>query len=368
MKTVLWTLPASVSSTSKSILLILILLGASCSKSGVPTTPTPAPTVVPPIPASLRVRTVTYRTRAMTIDWAASPGASSYRVLVGTTALGSQLGQFTTTATSFDLRDLPTSQRASDTMVINPSAYICVQALNEGENSGCATRAVVMPDFRDVADALFFSQGPYRDRSDSIPARAFWYGFRAGATVLVRLSSNVTPAHAAAVRRLVDHFNELMPELYQIAVQESGQSLESIVLSSQFVAGQVLIAEVSPDDIRATCGNGAFGCAPFRTAAANGELFGAKVLTQVANSDRIVQHELGHALFGLAHAHFIPPATIDSFDWFEYQLMGTGYFDGVGRFAERFSGIEAELFQGIREAGLLPGHSRTDFAARGMVN
>jgi hypothetical protein len=269
------------------------------------------------------------------------------------------------------VQNLPTSRRTSDTSVIfiDPAAYVCVQAVNSAGASACTSRPIVMPDFRDAVDAMFFSRGQYRDRSNSIPERDVWNGFPANTSVVVRLSSTLGAEPVAAVRRLVDQINQVLPGIYQISVEEPGIPLENDVLSGRMPQGQVLVVQVPANVVVSTCNGEAtvLACAPIlRTTPTSSVFFSGAALLGPTIDDRVVQHEAGHVLLGLAHV-FLSPQPIDDFSWWEDLVMGTTPLTVVGTKVDHFSSLEVEMLRAVYEAGLRPGSSRNDFLARGLV-
>jgi len=352
----------------QSALIALLVAGCSNDSAPAPSSPTAAgPTAAPAAPAGVNVQNVSYRDRRMVIDWPASSGATSYKVLVGNAPGDSRFGAFTTDTTTYELRDLPISNRTSpDTQLVGVdlSSYVCIQAVNAVGTSSCASRPLVMPDARDVIDALFFSRGQYRDRSDRVPERSSWWGFREGSAVTIRMSSSVSADQRSAIRRLIDHTNQVLPGLYQVAIEEPEISLDNAVLSRQFVAGQIVVASFATDVVLSSCGGTTTqACAPLSSA---GLYAGSQMVLGHTNSSRTVQHELGHALLGLGHV-FMSPPPVDSFPWWEHLVMGMLPISTLGRFADAYSSFEAELLKAVYESGLRPGDSRDAFLSRGLV-
>lgn len=333
--------------------------------------PTPTASVTPAVPTSLNISSVSYRNRTARLDWSPSAGATSYRITLSRGA--TTLATFTSTVPSFDVTGLPVSESTSPAI---PLLQVCVFAINgTAVSDTCRQRALVMPDFRDAVDALFFSRGPFADGafpqlSAAIPPRTAWQaaGVPYGSTLLVRISSSVSAQHRADVRRAVEHINELFPGLYRLSVDEPGISFDADVRSGRFLRGEVMVAEFPQSEIASICRNAsAAACAPL---VANSREGLSNVALGSANSSRTVHHELGHALLGLGHLWAQPPPSpSENFAWWEWPVMGGASANrtfGVDP-VRAFSNLEVEAFSAVVAAGIRPGAFRDLFVAGGLV-
>ncbi len=307
------------------------------------------------------------------MSWPAVPGATSYKVLVGATPGGTEFGSSTATGLAVDLSDVPTSPRPD---LLSPQvrvgAYVCVQAVNATGTSACRSRALVIPDFQDAVDALFFGRGQYRD--DSAAPRSSWVAFRPGATVAVTVASTITGGQAVAVQGFVDHLNQVLPGLLRLSVKPLSSEFDTRALAGEYLTfpGEVLVVLYPTQSgfPPQMCDNLAVsGCTKSFALAADPQFLAGGTVALASRDTRVTRHELAHALLGLRHLQLAPPfldnLAGDSFDGWEVMVMLNGRPEG--QLASGFSAFEVEILQAVDTAGLRPGSTRNEFLARGLV-
>ncbi len=341
--------------------------------------PTPGPAAPSVTPTNLEVSVVSYRTRTVRLNWAPSPGATSYRISLGRGAGGNELGLFESPVPSFELNDLPVSNSPGQGAL--EALHVCVAVGTiRLVGSNCAFRVLVLPDFRDVVDALFFSRGPFSDlgagaagSTSPLPARTSWRaaGVPYGGPMRILLSTSVSAGHRADVRRAVQHISDLFPGLYRLSVDEPENSLDDLVRNRRILAGEIIVAEFSPSEITSMCGGIAIACAPFQPANLREGFSNIAIGSDVLS--KTVHHEMGHALLGLAHmATALPPPILNErFRWWELPTMHPRAWPqapSTGTLPARaFAELEAEAFAAVAAAGLRPNDFRERFVAAGLV-
>ena len=341
---------------------VVVTLLTACSKSSQnPTGPTPPSG--PPVVATTTLSAMSIVEQTATLTWAAVPGASGYIVEFGSESGQSNLTTINVSVPTATWRDI----EPRDTI------YVRVKAQNEA-GIGPASPEVQfgMPDYRNVIEALFLSTGPHASPPSPRNASRQMNGWPFGSTVVVRVPDEVVVAQFDAVAHTVAAMNSAIGGINLVIVRER------LTLADW--------TQRRPAGITITAGQGACqqsdgapaACVQGRPQFAGYQSISVR-MTSAAESPRTFPHELGHAV-GLEHVWTdikIPNLASLSALTPSVPIMGglsgvTQDSAGLGAYAPGgaptlFSDYELEAVRRVYQAGLRPGSTAAEFAARGLI-
>lgn len=332
--------------------------GGSGGSAATPTAPTPTPPVGGP--PAIQISALDVAKGELSVNWTAVSGAQRYVIEAGSSSGASDITTMSVDApaTAAVLADVTAQERV----------YVRVKAAN-ASGPGPASRElrIGMPDLRDVAEALFFGTGPYSITGTARTAGGRMYGWAPGSRVAVRIPAAVSGEQFDAVVRTVNEANALMG--LNLSIERTSMTLAQWT-QQQPLGITVLIGEGvcrHPDGNAADCA----------TSTPTPTFTRSLIRMQTATDDaKTWAHELGHAL-GLQHVYVQTNAeNLGAVPLFSphVPVMGTMLVsteDG-GRYGPPatqrfFTDMELEAIRRVYAAGLRPGSTVGDFAARGLI-
>jgi hypothetical protein len=200
-------------------------------------------------------------------------------------------------------------------------------------------------DFRDFIEALFIGTGPYgRDSDRGCSGRM--NGWRDGTNVRILVDDSV-PDDA---RQHAESLSSFVREMSNGAI---GASVQRIAVYRAPERGEIQVT--TPP--RRSCASGAAGCTIYDRFEDPYTVAASVVVVPPSNP---MQHELGHALFGLCHFRF-PTGDDLSSNVNNMSIMGSGTSFG------RPSEADVLALRAVYAAGLRPGAGRGAFVVAGLV-
>ena len=288
-------------------------------------------------------------------------GASSYVIEAGSSSGASDLTTF--------IVDAPATTGMWRDVEPRRDIYIRVKAQSAaGVGPASSELRLEMPDFRDVIEALFLSNGPYAIPAGSRSPSSSMTGWAPGSTVAVRVPDAVTGAQFDAVDRAVAQLNSAIGDINLVIVRET---LTRAEYNQRLPSGVTILVNqgqcLQPDGAFAACASSS-PLPVYQT---------SLILMPTGSEGSLVwAHELGHAV-GLRHlAPIFRIPNVQSIGLYSpyVPLMGTFAADigdalvAAPRVADLlFTDYELEAIRRVYQAGLRPGHTAADFAARGLI-
>jgi hypothetical protein len=226
----------------------------------------------------------------------------------------------------------------------------------------------VIPDLRDVTEALFFETGPnrYTDTSGishpSPPDRLFRWP--AGSIIQVRAAGLNDEQYNHLERTLRQVEEATLGSVRANIVERSGDPSLFSPASLQ-TPGELRIV-VTPD-MQSYCGNATVtGCGSFTL---GGATLGIRSSSVAIKSDTpgadVVAHEVGHAVLALRHIQWGPWTNLNETSWpaLHRPLM----FPSSTANSALLSAPELEAVQAVYSSGLPVLARRAEFYARGLI-
>jgi hypothetical protein len=310
-----------------------------------------SPSLNPPEPTwemTPAVASVTYA-----FSWPAQPGATSYRVEIGTSVGASDMLSTEVTAPA-----LTTTLPANPAV---PDYYLRFFSRGPaGESAPKATFAPVV-DLRTIIEALFFETGPRRpafalpstdvvDR-DAARFRAFgaadvMLGWPPGARVTVIASTALRDEQLQAARDTVDQFNQAVGGVIRATLTTTSDP------DPRPRPGTITLAPGDP--VAAGCGGNAIGCA-VRTVE-DGVILDARLVVTPSSRGCVTAHEIGHGLQGFGHINLQGVPGLSA------ATMSPGGCD-----LPRLTGYENDAIRESYARGMRAGDRRQDFVRAGLI-
>jgi hypothetical protein len=310
-----------------------------------------APSLNPPEPTWVMtpaVGSVTYM-----FSWPAQPGATSYRVEIGTSVGASDMLSTEVTAPT-----LTTTLPANPAV---PDYYL--RFFSRGPSGESAPKATFAPvvDLRAIIEALFFESGPRRvpfallpldvvDR-DASRFRAFgaadvMLGWPPGARVTLLASTALRDEQMQAARDTVDQFNQSVGGVIRATLTTTADP------NPRPRPGTITLAPGDP--VAAGCGGNAIGCA-LRTVE-GGVMQEVRLVVTPNSRGCVTAHEVGHGLHGFGHINLqgVPGLVAAT--------MSPGGCD-----LPRLTEYENDAIEASYARGMRAGDTRQDFVRAGLV-
>jgi hypothetical protein len=271
------------------------------------------------------------------------PAATSYKVEIGNTLAGSELGGGTAEgATSFRWSPAPSG-----------SFFFRVRPMNAaGTGPPSNTIQIDSPDPRDVIAGLFLSAGPLRTASGNVGCRAgIMAGWSPGSHVQILVSTKITGTNLSAVRDTAAQVEDVT----QGAVTAFLQPVDGVLPPAR--DGQISLDVVDDARVDQICGKNFGGCAqslgvPIRS---------ANVYVRPNHSTTLLAHELGHAALGLCHMQAKPP------DFGINPIMSVAPDGQYWGNSSRLTEVEMEAVKAVYAAGMRPGSTLGQFVNAGLA-
>jgi hypothetical protein len=332
-------------------------MASACGASkGSPTEPGSGSSTTLSVPSGFAISEVSVRNRTTSFTWNAVPGASGYVLEIGRTANGNEFAVIT-------VEGGPTSHLATDLPV--GISFARVRAKNASTTSAAGPEIrFVVPDIRDVIEALFFEAGPNRYidlNGNSSGGNSFWLAWAPGSNIRARVSGLDDQEYAHVER-----------SLQQVEEASNGQVRGSIVerLAEPFAPNSMLtggeLRVVVHPDMEAYCGNATVaGCAGWGLGL-QGYVISSAVRVKPGQSADVFMHELGHSVLGLKHIQLGPWRNLGETSW--PGLPRPTMFPSASVGPAVLTPTELEAIKMVYAAGLRGAARRADFYAAGLIN
>lgn len=338
------------------VMALVATIGAACGSSRGPTEPGGGQTAGLSAPPGLGISEVSVKDRAATFTWYAVSGASGYVLEIGRTANGTEFAVIT-------LEGAATAHRVTDLPVGISFARVRAKNASATSDAGSELRFIV-PDIRDIIEALFFETGPNRytdPNGNSSGGSSLWLAWAPGSNIRTRVSG-VTDQEHEHVERSLQQVEEATNGLVRGSIVE--RLTDPFAPNNLHVSGELRVV-VHPD-MQAYCGNAtvagcggwAFGLQGFLTASA--------VRVKPGQSADVFMHELGHSVLGLKHIQLGPWRNLNETSW--PGLPRPTMFPSASGGPAVLTPTELDAVKMVYAAGLRGAARRADFHAAGLIN
>ena len=344
---------------TKNAAAILIGLFASvsaCSSSkGSPTEPGSGSTGLS-IPSGFAITEVSVKDRTTTFTWNAVPGAIGYVLEIGQTTTGTEFGVIT-------LEGSQTTHRLTDLPVGISFARVRARTASV---TGAASPAIrfVVPDIRDIIEALFFETGPNRytdPNGNSGEGSSFFLAWAPGSHIPTRV--------AGLSDQEQDH---VVQSLQQVEEATNGLVRGSIVerLPDAFAPNNKLrvgdLRVLVHPDMQAYCGNATVGGCASWGLGPQGLVQSSSVSVKPGQPGGLFMHEVGHAVLGLKHIQLGPWGNLNETSW--PGLPRPTMFPTASNGPAVLTPTELDAIQMVYASGLRGNARRSHFYAAGLIN
>ena len=335
---------------------LLASVTACSSSKGSPTEPGSGSTGGLSIPSGFVITEVSVKDRTTTFTWNAVPGATGYVLEIGRTTTGTEFAVIT-------LEGSGTTHRATDLPVGISFARLRAKNASTTSAAGQELRFIV-PDIRDVIEALFFETGPnrYTDlNGNSSGGNSIFLAWAPGSSIRVRLAGLSDQEH--------DHVSR---SLQQVEEATNGLVRGSIVdrLTTVFAPNNMLasgeLRVIVHSDMQTYCGNATVaGCGGW-SLGVQGSLLASSVSARPGATADLYMHELGHAVLGLQHIQLGPWRNLNETSW--PGLPRPTMFPTSSNGPAVLTPTELDAIKMVYASGLRGNARRSHFHAAGLIN
>ena len=338
---------------------LLFLVGfavSGCGASKGPTEPGSGSSGPISAPTGLAIANVSVKDRTTTFTWNAVAGANGYVLEIGSTTNGTEFAVIT-------LEGGPTTHLATDLPVGISFARVRAKNASTVSAAGSEVRFVV-PDIRDIIEALFFETGPNRYvdlNGNSSGGNLFWLAWAPGSNIRARVAGLNDQEHQH-VERSLQQVEEATNGLVRGSIVERLD--EPFAPNNLFVGGE--LRAVVHSDMQTYCGNATVaGCGGWALGL-QGYMTAAAVRVKPGQPADVFMHELGHAVLGLKHIQLGPWRNLGETTW--PGLPRPTMFPSASVGPAVLTPTELDAIKMVYAAGLRAAARRADFYAAGLIN
>lgn len=344
-----------------AMFLALTLTACGGSKGGSPTEPGPSAAAGLAAPAGFNISELSVKDRTVTFTWNAAPGATGYVLEIGRGSGGTDFAVIT-------LQGTGTSHRATDLPV--GISFARVRAKDAAATSAASSEVrFVVPDQRDVIEALFFETGPNRyvdlNGNSSTPNTDRFLRWPVGSLIQVR-TAGLNDDQYGQLERVLLQVEEATHGSVRATIVERSSDPARFSPASRQANGELRVI-VTPD-MQAFCGNSTVtGCGGFGVS--GGGVLGISASSVVIKSGTpgtdVIAHEVGHAVLALKHIQWGPWTNLNETSWpgLSRPLM----FPSSTANAAMLSVTELDAIKAVYGSGLPSLGLRSEFYARGLI-
>ena len=339
-----------------ALALIAGLAAGGCGSNKGPTEPGAGPSPGLSAPTGVSISNVSVKDRTATFTWNAVPGATGYVLEIGRTSNGTEFAVTT-------IEGGPTTHVATDLPV--GISFARVRAKTASATSAPAPELrFVVPDIRDIIEALFFETGPnrYTDlNGNSGVGGSLWLAWAPGSNIRTRVAG-LSEQEAEHVERSLQQIEEATNGLVRGGIVE--RLVEPFAPNSLLVSGELRV--VVHSDMQTYCGNATVaGCASWSLGLQR-YVISSAVRAKPAQPADLFMHELGHSVLGLGHIQLGPWRTLSETSW--PGLPRPTMFPTASGGPAVLTPTEMAAIKMVYAAGLRAGATRPDFYAAGLIN
>lgn len=303
-------------------------------------------------PAGLTVSELSAKDRTVTFTWSAVSGATGYVLEIGRAASATDFAVIT-------LEGGGTSHRVTGIPAGISFARVRTKTAS-ATSAPSADMRFLVPDIRDVIEALFFGTGPHAPRVNT--AAGIFKRWPAGSNISTRVAG-LTDTQRAAVQRSLDAVadatnGQVRGTITQVAA--SGAEINFSAAPNE--PGQLKVLLNAPG----VCSGGVHACGG-NHAPLGGLIVGSNIAGTDAGATAIM-HEMGHAVLSLAHISWTSDTAFEFANpgpWPGLPLptMFESYFER-GAF---LTPTELDAVKMVYASGIAAGVGRSGFHAAGLI-
>jgi hypothetical protein len=344
------------SRTPLALLLVVGFVGSGCGASKGPTEPGSGSSGSLSAPSGLGIANVSVRNRTTTFTWNAVPGATGYVLEVGSTTNGTEFAVIT-------LEGGPTTHLATDLPV--GISYARVRAKNASTVSAAGTELrFIVPDIRDIIEALFFETGPNRytdTNGNSSGGSSVWLAWAPGSNIRARVAG-LNDQEYEHVERSLQQVEEATNGLVRGSIVERLD--EPFAPNNMHAGGELRV--VVHSDMQAYCGNATVAGCGGLAIGPQGYVTASAVRVRPGQTADVFMHELGHSVLGLKHIQLGPWRNLAETTW--PGLPRPTMFPTASVGPAVLTPTELDAIRMVYAAGLRAAARRSDFYAAGLIN
>ena len=338
------------------VVVLVATIAAACGSSRGPTEPGGGPSAGLSAPTGLAIPQVSVKDRTTTFTWNAVPGATGYVLEIGRTTNGTEFAVIT-------LEGGSTMHLATDLPVGISFARVRAKNASITSDAGSEVRFVV-PDIRDIIEALFFETGPNRytdPNGNSSGGSSLWLAWAPGSNIRTRVSG-VNDQEYEHVERSLQQVEEATNGLVRGSIVERLD--EPFAPNNMHAGGELRV--VVHSDMQAYCGNATVaGCGGWALGL-QGYLTSSAARVKPGQPADVFMHELGHSVLGLKHIQLGPWRSLAETSW--PGLPRPTMFPSARVGPAILTPTELDAIRMVYAAGLRAAARRSDFYAAGLIN
>jgi len=320
-----------------------------CGKA-LPTAPGPVSPAGPVAPV-VGITDLSVKEQTARFIWNPVPGATGYVLEIGRTSGGKEIAEFVFdgAVTSHRVDEIPTG-----------IAFARVRARTDSTTNAAGRELrFIVPDMRDVIEALFLNSGPHADSTSdrSVPVMLGW----PEGTVLRTRTAGLTDGQYEEVERGLEQIEKATNGAVRAAADDRRLNIFDFFVGPP-APGELHVGfdpylpvactshwvEILPGCTELTDSNGVILAARAMTGWETSGVYGP------------VMHHIGHAALGLSHIQLSSPDA----SWPGIPFPTMSYSDGSGPL---LTPMELDAIEMVYAAGLRGGAERSAFYAAGLI-
>lgn len=336
--------------------IFLGILAAACGSSKGPTEPGGGAPGGLTAPSGFAITQVSVKDRTTTFTWNAVPGATGYVLEIGRTTNGTEFAVTT-------LDGGPTTHLATDLPAGISFARVRAKTASATSAASPEIRFIV-PDIRDIIEALFFQTGPNRytdPNGNSGGANTVWLAWAPGSNIRARVGG-LSDQESEHVARSLEQVEEATNGRVRGSIVE--RLAEPFAPNSMLTPGELRVVVTS--DMLTYCGNATVGGCGGHGLGVQGFISSSHVSAKPGQPAELFMHELGHSVLALQHIQLGPWQTLNQTSW-PGLPQPTMFPTAVDRPAA-LTPTELDAIKMVYAAGLRVAARRADFYAAGLIN